>query len=83
MDNKQVHPSTILDINLVMKQLSWIIEMWMNNPLVSDKNCNIVTLQSPKQTDLQGMTNKVGLTFSIGDTIPQFTIRTGATNYHI
>jgi hypothetical protein len=51
--------------------------------LVSDKNCNIVTLQSPKQTDLQGMTNKVGLTFSIGDTIPQFTIRTGATNYHI
>ena len=32
---------------------------------------------------LQGMTNKVGLTFSVGDTTPWFTIRIGNTKYDI
>ena len=29
------------------------------------------------------MTTNVGLTFSIGDNLPQFTIRIGDTKYHI
>ena len=51
---------------------SWMIEIWMKNHLVSDNNCNTITLCSPK--NLQGMTKNVGLTFSVGDTIPWFTI---------
>ena len=43
------------------------------NQLVSDINCNIVNLPPPK-IFLQGMTNYVGLTFSVGDTKPCFTI---------
>jgi hypothetical protein len=50
--------------------LSWMTKIWMENHLVSDNNCNIYDL--PK--DLQGRTNNVGLTFSVGDTIPQITI---------
>ena len=33
-----------------------------------------LNLQFPPQKKLQGMTNNVGLTFSVGDTIPRFTI---------
>ena len=40
--------------------------------LVSDNNCNIGNLYSQKQ--LKGMTNNVGLTFGVGDTIPWITI---------
>ena len=29
------------------------------------------------------MTNNVGLTFTVGDTIPWFTIKIGDTKYHI
>ena len=47
--------------------LSWIIGMWMKNHLVSGSNCNTVNLKSLNL--LQGMTNNVGLAFSVGDTI--------------
>jgi hypothetical protein len=45
----------------------------MKEHLVSDINYNIVNLSST-QKNLQGMTNDGGLTFSVGDTIPWFTI---------
>ena len=54
--------------------LSRMIEIWKKNHLVSDSFCNTVNLQSPPNKKLQGMTNNVGLTFSVGDTIPRFTI---------
>ena len=44
----------------------------MKSHLVSDSLCNTVNLESPKE--LQGMTTNVGLTFSVGDTIPLYTI---------
>ena len=44
----------------------------MKNPLVSDSFCNIIIYNPPKK--VQGMTNIVGLTFSVGDTTPPFTI---------
>ena len=54
------------------ERLAWMIEVLDDKiTLVSNINCNIVNLKHPK--NLQGMTNNVGLTFSIGDTIPQFT----------
>ena len=46
---------------------------WMKYNLVSDTNCNTVNIYNP-QKNLQGTTNYVGLTFGVGDTIPQFTI---------
>ena len=52
--------------------LSWMIMFWMKNHLISDSNCNIENPYSQKQ--FTRMTNNVGLTFSGGDTIPQFTI---------
>ena len=39
----------------------------MKNHLVSGSHCNTIYIYNPSKT-LQGMTNKVGLTFSIGDT---------------
>jgi hypothetical protein len=54
------------------EMLSWMIEVWMNNQLVSDVNCNTINIVSPPKS--QGMTNNVGLTFSVGDTILRFTI---------
>ena len=45
--------------------LSWMIEIWMQNQLIIDSNCNTVNLYSKK---LQGMTNNIGLTFSVSDT---------------
>jgi hypothetical protein len=50
----------------------WMIEIWMKKHLVSDSNCNNVNLYSPKKP--LGMTNNVGLTFSVRDTLPCFTI---------
>jgi hypothetical protein len=47
------------------KVLSWIIEVWMKNRLVNGNNCNTIDLVSPK--NWQGMTNNVGLAFSVGD----------------
>ena len=87
MDDRRAHPSAktlaFSRQQLCDEILSWMIEMWMNNPMISDSICNTITLQSPR-TNLQGMTNNVGLTFRVGNTIPQFTIRTGTTNnYHI
>ena len=52
--------------------LLWMIEIWMKIHLVSDNNRNTVNLYPPQKN--QGMTNNVGLTFSVGDTIPRFTI---------
>jgi len=49
-----------------------MIEIRMENHLVSDNTCNIVNLYPPKK--LQGMTYHLGLTFSVGDTISWFTI---------
>ena len=57
---------------LLMKILSWTIEIWMRNHLVSDTDCSIVNLYNPNF--LQGMTNNVGLTFNVGDTILWSTI---------
>ena len=59
----------------------------MKNILIGANNCNIVKLQSPKK--LQGMTNNVGLTFSVGDTFTEVqlvlskTIRVDDTKCHI
>ena len=36
-----------------------MIEIWMKHQLVSESNCNTVTLESPPK--LQGMTNNVRL----------------------
>jgi hypothetical protein len=49
-----------------------MIEVWMDNRLVSGGDCNIVNLRSP--VNLQGMTNNVGLPFRVGDSIRQCTI---------
>ena len=53
--------------------LSWMIEIWMENDLVSDSSCNTVNLSSPPKK-LQGVTKSVELTFTIGNTIQRFTI---------
>ena len=58
--------------------LSWMIEIWMKNHLVSDSNCNTIRLYSSKT--LQGMANNVGLTLSVGDTTPRSTISIGQDN---
>ena len=47
---------------------SCMIEIWIKIHLVSDNNCNTVDLEYPKK--LQGMTNNVGLTFCVGDSVP-------------
>ena len=53
--------------------LSWMIEIWMQNQLIIDSNCNTANLYSKK---LQGMTNNIGLTFSVSDT------KTAVYNYY-
>ena len=52
--------------------MSWMIEIRMKHHLVSDSNCNIGNLYSPQKVTRND--NNVGLTFSVGDTIPWFTI---------
>ena len=42
-----------------------------------------VNVYSNSPKTLQGMTNNVGLAFSVGDTTPRFTISIGDTKYHI
>ena len=54
---------------LVMKCCHGRLKFEWKNHLVSDSNCNNVNIQSP-----QGMTNNIGLTFSVDDTIHQVTI---------
>jgi hypothetical protein len=62
--------------------LPWITEIWIENHLASDNNCKTINLQSPPKRNLiknknkivQGMTNKVGLNFSVGDPILKFKI---------
>ena len=59
--------------------LSRMIEIWVENYLVSDSNCNAINLQPPNfyflfNIFLQGMTNNIVLAFSVGDTTPRFTI---------
>jgi hypothetical protein len=48
--------------------LSWVIEFWMENHLVSDSNCNTCESIIPWKNRL-GTTNDIGLTFSVRDTI--------------
>ena len=44
----------------------------------------MATLQIYKLPEkLQGMTNNIGLTLSVGDTTPRFMIKIGDTKYHI
>ena len=51
--------------------LSWVIEVWMKNHLVSDGNCNTVNLDPPPNfLKKRGMTNNVGLAFIVGDIVP-------------
>jgi hypothetical protein len=47
---------------LLLAMLSTMIEIWMKYHLVSDSDCNTI----------QGMTNNVGLTFSVGGIQLQF-----------
>ena len=54
--------------------LEWMIEFWMENHMGSNIDYNIVNPYPPPKKKVQGMTNNVGLKFSVGDTIPQFTI---------
>ena len=59
----------------------------MKNILIGASNYNIVKLQSPKK--LQGLTNNVELTFSVGDTFTEVqlvmskTIKVDDTKCHI
>jgi hypothetical protein len=48
-------------------------DIWMTNHLVSDSNCNTLNNMLFHKS-LQGVTNNVGLTSSVGDTMPHFTI---------
>jgi hypothetical protein len=52
--------------------LSWVIEIWIENHLVNDNNCNTENFIIPKI--LPRMANNVESTFSVGDTIWQFDI---------
>ena len=52
--------------------LSWIIDVWIENHSASDNNCNTMIYKPSKS--LQAMTNNVGLTFSVGHTIPRFSV---------
>ena len=57
--------------------LSWMVEIWMKTHLVSVSNCNTGNLYHPRPPHtffLQGMKNKVGLTFSVGNSSPWLTI---------
>ena len=60
------------------EMLSWMIEMWMKNHLVSDSNCNTVNLYPPNFIYLfiylKIMTTNVGLACSVGDTTLRFTL---------
>ena len=56
-----------------------MIEVWMKTQLVSDNTCSNVNLYRPVfffflKKILQGLTNIGTLTFSFGDTTPQFKI---------
>ena len=53
--------------------LSWMIKLWMKNHLISNNNLqdrkSIIFLKS-----LQGMTNNIGSTLSVGGTTPRYTV---------
>ena len=58
---------SILALESVMNLLPWMIEIEMNNHLVSDKNCNILNLWWPNV--FQGITYNVSFTLNnVGDT---------------
>ena len=68
--------------------LSWMVQIWIKNQLISDNNCNIVDLYNALNF-LQGMTNSVGLTLVLVtlyrglQLILSKTIRFGDMKYHI
>ena len=55
--------------------LSWMIEIWMTNHLVTATS-QIYNLSNK----LQGVTNDVGLTLGVGGIIPWFTVRIEQAN---
>ena len=57
--------------------LSWIIEIWMKQHLVSDSKYIII------QKNYKEWQIMFGLTFSVSDTTPSFTISIGDTKYQI
>ena len=61
--------------------LSWMTGIWMRHHLESDSNCNIVIDNPPK--NIQGLTNNVGLRFTVGDTLLRFTISVGEDNLEL
>ena len=91
MDDGWLHPLAESLPSLV-SNLWWniIMDDWNldENHSIGINNCNNVNLQSLKFC-LQGLTNNVGLTISVGDIAPWFTIsikkalRIGDTKYHI
>ena len=56
-----------------------MVEIKMQHHLVNDSSYNTINLQSINK--LQGMTNIVGLTFSLDDTIPWFRISIEQDDY--
>ena len=72
MMDKFVHqPKPYLILSVTCNTiLSWMIKIWMKRHLVTDSICNTII----PQKSLQGRKNNVGLTFSVGDTKPWFTI---------
>jgi hypothetical protein len=73
MDDGWVHALAKILPSLVSNLWWKMIGIWMENHFVSDSNCIIIIYHPPES--LQGITNNVELTFSVGDTIPWFTIR--------
>ena len=72
MDDGWVHPLAQNPTFSCQQFLMKMIEIWMKIHLVSDSNCSTVIYNTPDK--LQGMINNIGLTFSVGDTTPRFTI---------
>ena len=69
--------------NIVMDD-GWVHPLAKTLPsLVSNLRWNIVTDDWKLDENLQGMTNNVGLPFSVGDTTLRIPIEIGATKYHI
>ena len=69
------------------EKLSWMIEIWMKYHLVSDSNCNIVILQSPriyyKEWQIMLGYQIMLLTLYISlQWVLSNTIRIGDTKYH-
>jgi hypothetical protein len=56
-------------------------ERWRSSSIGQDASHATFSCHNPPKK-LQGMTNNVGLTFSVGDIIPQFTINIEQDDYN-